>query len=260
MGDRTNISWTDKTWNPWYGCRKVSAGCKNCYMFRDMKHYGKDPNTIQRARTTFNAPLKWKDPAKVFTCSWSDFFIEEADAWRDEAWDIIRKTPHLTYQICTKRPERIAEHLPGDWGNGYPNVWMGATTENQEELERRVFILLKVPAYIHWLSIEPLLGAMDISKVAMCEWYASELIEPRRGTIGGKAMPAARLRPRIDWVVVGGESGPDFRPMELDWARSIHDQCKEAGVAFFYKQDSGTKPGSNAKLDGVEYHEFPQLT
>lgn len=256
--NKTAIAWTDATWNPWYGCRKVSAGCKNCYMFRDMGRYGKDPNIVQRSRTTFNAPLRWKEPAKVFTCSWSDFFIEEADSWRGEAWEIIKKTPHLTYQICTKRPERIAAHLPSDWGTGYPNVWMGATAENQEQLDGRVFFLLKVPAPVHWLSIEPMLGPVDLSKVAMCEWYAGGLIEPRPGTIGGKAMPAARLRPRIDWVIVGGESGPGYRLMDLDWARSIRDQCQSAGVAYFFKQESGPRPGTNAILDGKEWHEFPK--
>src|SRR3990172_2238186 len=107
VGEKTAIAWTDKTWNPWMGCHKVSAGCKACYMYRDMPRYGKDPTVVQRSKTTFADPLKWPDPAKVFSCSWSDFWIEEADPWRTEAWSIIRRTPHLTYQILTKRPARI---------------------------------------------------------------------------------------------------------------------------------------------------------
>ena len=107
MGNKTGIEWCTSTWNPWRGCHKLRAGCKNCYMFREQNQYGHDPNIVVRSKTTFNDPLKWKEPAKVFVNSWSDFFIEEADPWRDEAWDIMRRTPHLTYQILTKRPENI---------------------------------------------------------------------------------------------------------------------------------------------------------
>ena len=132
MAERTGIAWTDATWNCWQGCHKVSTGCKNCYMFADKKRYGQNPDVVTRSTVaTFNAPLKWaKNREKyghinrVFPCSWSDFFIEEAEAWRAEAWAIIRQTPNLIYQICTKRPERIAACLPADWGTGYPNVWL----------------------------------------------------------------------------------------------------------------------------------------
>src|SRR6266498_5551388 len=123
MGETTGIAWTQRTWNPWHGCHKVSAGCKNCYMFREKRQYGQDPDVVVRSKTTFNAPLKWKDSALVFTCSWSDWFIEEADPWRDEAWDVIRRTPHLTYQILTKRIERASSCLPKDWP--LKNVWLG---------------------------------------------------------------------------------------------------------------------------------------
>ncbi len=131
MGEITGIGWTDATWNPWYGCSKVSPGCAHCYMFRDMKRYGSDPEVVTRSKTKFDEPRKWKTPRRVFTCSWSDWFHEGADAWRAEAWAIVRDTPHLTYQILTKRPERIADHLPPDWGEGYPNVWLGTSVENQ---------------------------------------------------------------------------------------------------------------------------------
>src|SRR3990167_11527130 len=111
MSDKTHINWTEATWNPWHGCIKVSPGCKNCYMYREKNRYGQDPAVVVRSKpATFNAPLKWKEPARVFTCSWSDFFIKQADPWRDEAWDIIYQTPHLTYLILTKRPERIEAH------------------------------------------------------------------------------------------------------------------------------------------------------
>jgi protein gp37 len=145
MGETTGIAWADRTWNPWHGCLKVSPGCKLCYMYREKKQYGQNPMLVQRSKTKFNEPLKWNS-GRVFTCSWSDFFIEEADAWRPEAWEIIRKTPQLTYQILTKRPERIAAHLPADWGDGYSNVWLGVSVESQKYANERIPLLLKTPA------------------------------------------------------------------------------------------------------------------
>src|SRR5215472_9745754 len=128
MGGATGIEWTDATWNPWMGCRKVSPACAHCYMFSDQRRYGHDPGVIRRSKTTFDAPLRWPTEEKlVFTCSWSDWFIEDADEWRPEAWEVIRQTPHLTYQILTKRPELIADRLPADWGRGWPNVWLGVS-------------------------------------------------------------------------------------------------------------------------------------
>lgn len=116
MGTRTGISWTDATWNPWQGCHKVSQGCKNCYMYAEKTRYGQQPATVLRSQPhTFNMPLRLKDPQRVFTCSWSDFFLEEADPWRDEAFAIMALTPHLTYQVLTKRPEQMYEYLMGKY-------------------------------------------------------------------------------------------------------------------------------------------------
>src|SRR5690349_7168633 len=123
MADKTKIQWADSTVNFWHGCHKVSEGCKFCYMFRDKQRYGQDPEIVVRAKAaSFDKALHWKDPRRIFTCSWSDFFIEDADAWRADAWEIIRHTPQPTWLILTKRPERIAECLPPDWGAGYKNV------------------------------------------------------------------------------------------------------------------------------------------
>src|SRR3990172_880901 len=207
MGKTTGIEWTDATWNPWYGCHKVSQGCKNCFMFREQKQYRRDPNIVQRSKTRFDDPLKWEkemtatgappegETRRIFTCSWSDWFIEEADPWRAEAWDIIRRTPHLTYQILTKRPENIPVGLPNDWGHGYPNVWIGVSEEDQPNANKRVSILVNVPAVIHFVSAEPLLGF-----TSYLPWLS-----------------------KLDWIIVGGESGPNYRPMDLAWARSIRD-------------------------------------
>ena len=220
MGEKSKIQWTGNTYNPWHGCQKVSAGCKFCYMFRDKERYGQDPTIVMRSKTNFNAPLRWKEPGLVFTCSWSDWFIEAADAWRDEAWAIIKATPHLTYQILTKRPERIADHLPADWGTGYPNVWLGVSVENQATADFRIPILASVPAVVRFLSMEPLLGPVDLTLSFNKNYWAE-------GIIG--------------WVIVGGESGNDtgkyrYRAMSLEWLNSIITQCYRFGVPLFIKQ------------------------
>lgn len=218
MGKNSLIEWTDHTWNPWQGCKKVSPGCKNCYMYRDKRRYGQQPKMIVRSsRATFNKPLKWTDPALVFTCSWSDFFIEEADGWRDDAWDIIRRTPHLTYQILTKRPELIKDRLPDDWGNGWPNVWLGISIETEDYLWRLVS-LEDIPTVVRFVSYEPALGPVNFYPYS----------------------------PIIDWIISGGESGPNYRPANPDWFRQVRDDCQKYGMAYFHKQNGG-----NRKIDGV---------
>lgn len=204
MGEQTAIAWTNKTWNPWHGCRKVSPGCKFCYMYTEKIRYGQNPEIPVRSKTTFNAPLKWKEPSMVFTCSWSDWFIEEADAWRDEARGIITKTRHLTYQILTKRIERAARFLPivPD-----PNVWLGVSVEDRKYGLPRIDILRTLQARIRFLSIEPQLE--DLGEINL------------QG---------------IHWVIIGGESGNSARPFNIEWARDIVAQCKAAGVPVFVKQ------------------------
>lgn len=244
MGDRTTIHWTQKTWNPWQGCIKVSPGCKNCYMYRDMTRYGKNPRDVRRSSdATFNAPRKWHDPAMVFTCSWSDFFIEEADDWRNDAYDVIWDTQHLTYQVLTKRPERLREMLPIDWNDaenrhGWQHVWLGTSVETQDYAVRMDY-LLRVDASVLFLSAEPLLGPLDIREYLRAE--------------GG-----------LSWVIVGGESGPDYRPMDLDWARRIRDDCAEYGVPFFFKQVGGNRKIDGVwggdLLDGVQHYNWPTPT
>ena len=227
MALNSGIEWTDHTWNPWQGCHKVSDGCVNCYMEREKRRYGQDPSVVVRSKdVTFNSPLKWKDPARVFTCSWSDFFIEEADAWRSEAWDIMRLTPHLTYLILTKRIERAAERLPADWP--WEHVWLGATIEDQSVAAHRLDHLHRVPGH-HFISCEPLLGPLNLRRL---EWPTE-----------------IRHYGRTEWVIAGPETGPIARPMEEDWARDLMLHCKSAGVPFFLKK--GT-------IDGVQYREIPE--
>jgi protein gp37 len=217
MGANSAIEWTDATWNPWQGCLKVSPGCKQCYMYRDKERYGQDPKVVVRSKpVTFSSPLKWAESQKVFTCSWSDFFIEQADNWRDDAWDIIRRTPHLTYQVLTKRPENIKDRLPEDWGNGWPNVWLGVSVESKKYTWRLEALDL-IPARVKFVSYEPALEYVDFTT-----W------------------------PFLDWVISGGESGYNPRPASLDWFRQVRDDCLKNGVAFFHKQHGG-----KAKIDGV---------
>lgn len=234
MSETTGIAWTEATWNPWYGCTKVSPGCAHCYMFREQIRYGRDPEVVTRSKTKFRDPVRWAEPKLIFTCSWSDWFHEAADAWRDEAWDVIRATPRHTYQILTKRPERIAAHLPKDWGNGWANVWLGVSVENARWLER-TDTLGRIPAAVRFISAEPLLGPLH----------------------GVGARLAAN---RIAWVIAGGESGPEHRRCDEDWLREIRNACKTHSVAFFLKQLGGwpdARAHDKAVLDGFTYTEMP---
>ena len=214
MVRKSKIEWTEVTWNPWHGCKKVSEGCKYCYMYRGKEQYKQNPMIVQKSKTRFNAPLKWHIPTVIFTCSWSDFFIEEADEWRKEAWDIIRRTPYHTYQILTKRPHRALECLPEDWGEGYKNVWLGVSVENEARFWERVPQLRKIPAQTKFLSIEPLIERIEIE--------VSEM-------------------ETIDWVIIGGESGNDngkwkYRECKLEWIESIVRELSDTTIAVFVKQ------------------------
>ncbi len=234
MGKETKISWTNKTHNFWYGCRKVSAGCKSCYAERDMKRFGKDFNIVTKAKG-FISPLMWKEPSMVFVNSWSDFFIEEADPWRDEAWDIIRRTPHLTYQILTKRVENIPDRLPDDWGEGWDNIWLGVSIESLEYVPRS-FALIDIPAQVRFISAEPLIEYL--------------------------CLPGLLPLNKIHWIIVGGESGPGCRPMDLQWARELLIDCKYHGVAFFMKQLGGhpdRREDINQFPEDLRIQEFPDV-
>jgi protein gp37 len=195
-------------------------------MYRDKTRYGQDPSDVVRGKTTFDLPRKWKEPKLIFTCSWSDFFIADADSWRPEAWDIIRSTQRHSYQILTKRPERIADHLPKDWP--LPNVWLGVSVENPR-FYHRIAILRKIPAAVRFLSLEPLLAPM----------------------------PGLPLED-ISWVIVGGESGPHSRPMHAEWVCDIRNQCLDAGIPFFFKQWGGIRKDITGRtLEGRTWNEMP---
>lgn len=236
----SHIQWTDSTVNFWTGCHKVSDGCKFCYMYRDKHKYGQDPTTVKRTSdATFKQALKWEKGKKIFTCSWSDFFIEDADLWRKDAWDIIRQTPQHSWQILTKRPERILQCLPDDWGDGWDNVWLGVSVENQKYMHR-IEELASIPAKTRFISAEPLLGELDFSNYA----------------------DALKL---FHWCIVGGESGNDngiwkYRPCELEWVERIIKDLKDTDVAIFIKQ-MGTSLSKKMRLKdrhGGEIEEWPE--
>ena len=240
MGVKTGIQWTDATWNPWVGCLKVSPGCKNCYMYRDQERFGKDPRDIHRtAKATFQAPLNWKEAKRVFTCSFSDFFIEQADEWRPDAWKIIKDTPHLTYQILTKRVRNIEDRLPKDWGSGYRNVWLGVSVES-ESYAWRLAYLQGIPAWKRFVSYEPALGEVD--------WEAW-------------LQPPIEKYEQIDWVISGGESGPNFREAKMAWFDKLATVCKRYGIPHFHTQHGGTKKEDGAfggyKIYGETHRAFP---
>jgi protein gp37 len=219
MGATTHITWCDATWNPWRGCIKVSPGCTHCYMYDWHRRYRQDGRTVRRASpATFNAPLSrgWRAPRHVFSASLSDFFLEEADAWRPDAWDVIRRTPQHRYLLLTKRPERIADHLPNGWP--WPHVWLGASVETPAYLWR-ADVLRTIPAAGRFLSCEPLLE--DLGPV----------------NLDG-----------ISWVIIGGESGPAHRPMAAAWVASLVRQCRSAGAACFVKQGAGRRAGRQGDL------------
>lgn len=229
MAGTSGIEWTEATWNPWHGCEKVSPGCAHCYMFREKRRYGQDPSIVVKSRTTFDAPIRWRAPRMIFTCSWSDYFIEEADDWRHDAWEVIRATPRHTYQVLTKRPERILSHIPNHWP--LKNVWLGVSVENPR-FYGRIAQLIRIPASIRFLSLEPLLAPMSSI--------------PLDG---------------ISWVIVGGESGPNCRPMQAEWVREIRDQCAHAQIPFFFKQWGGTRKDiAGRKLDGKLWNGMPRLS
>jgi protein gp37 len=234
MGKKTGIAWTGSTWNPWYGCEMIDPGCDNCYMFRDMRRFGKDPEVVQRSKTTFDLPLRWKTPKLIFTCSWSDWFHKDADEWRDEAWDIVRKTPHHTYQILTKRHGRIKDHLPPDWP--LKNVWLGVSGSENEGFHRRAAALRDVPGdFIRFMSAEPLVGCVGVTPEQLIDY-------------------------KLDWMIVGGESGKINRPMSIQWVRDLQWACDKAGVPFFLKQLGGypnKRAEDQAVLDGQTYTEMP---
>jgi protein gp37 len=236
MPTKSNIEWTEMTWNPVTGCTKISQGCKNCYAERMAKRL--TAMGSQRYANGFqvtlhpdllDAPRRWRQPRVVFVNSMSDLFHEDVPLpYIQRVFDTMRECAQHTFQVLTKRSERLAEcapHLP--WPR---NVWMGVSVEDARVI-RRIVDLQAVPASVRFLSLEPLIGPLE------------EL--PLRG---------------IHWVIVGGESGPRARPVRKEWVGSIFRQCRAARVPFFFKQWGGIRKDlTGRELDGRTYNEMPRL-
>ncbi len=243
MGELSKIEWCDHTFNPWIGCQKISAGCDNCYAENMMDRrfgrveWGPHGERKRTSEANWRTPYKWVREAngrrpRVFCASLADVFDNKVpEEWRTELWFLISLTPELDWLLLTKRPENIAKMLPADWGNGWPNVWLGTTCEDQKAYLRRYPVLAEIPANVHFISYEPAIGPLAINL----------------------ACPPV-LAP--DWIICGGESGNGARLMEEWWARNLRDDCEAAGIAFFMKQMTGKAPIP----DDLMVRQFPQPT
>ena len=240
MGDKSSIEWTDATWNPITGCTKVSAGCKHCYVERDWArlsanpktvYYGRPFTTVQYHHERLGQPLQWKKPRRIFVNSMSDLFHNEVNlAEISRVFYVMQTADWHQYQVLTKRAKRMRYAITALLNHSLiktppAHLWLGVSVEDQDTANERIQDLLHTPATVRFLSIEPLLGPVKLP------WL---LDETGRRQIGAQ--------PGIRWVIVGGESGPNARPMDPDWARSLRDQCKAAGVAFFMKQMARKTP------------------
>lgn len=266
MGEQTAIAWTDHTFNPWMGCTKVSPACDHCYAEALGKRtgrvqWGDDAERVVTSDAYWRNPLKWDAQAadagmsaRVFCASMADVFEDRPELIepRRRLFDLIERTPHLTWQLLTKRPENVMRLAPQWWtypdggrpGSLWPaHVWVGTTIEDQQRANERIPHLARVPAPVRFVSCEPVLGPIDLRE----PW-----IVPEHAPMGDGI-------DFIDWVICGGESGGHHRPLDLEHARSLRDQCREARVAFFFKQVGGRTPTAGGDLlDGVQHKNFPK--
>lgn len=254
MAEKSGISWTHSTWNPWLGCDKVAPECAKCYIDRMLRKQHRKPWGTLYLTKTWSDPAKWQrempsnKARRVFTCSESDFFHVKADTWRPQAWDVIRDTPNLIYLILTKRPERIARHLPPDWP--YRNVWLGVSTGCQQTLNK-MDTLRRIPIHaeaVRFISSEPLLESL----------------------VPGINMDG------FGWVIAGGESGSgdeyhwnhalnwrkEFstggrRYMAVKWAEELRDECLRRGIPFLFKQATAGTDGRGSNLLGRIWQQYP---
>lgn len=295
MAQDTNIEWTDKSWNFLRGCSRVSEGCRNCYAERTAIRFAKPGEAyhglvqstpggpkwtgkVEFFEHILLEPLKWRKPCRVFVNSMSDLFHENVtDEMLDKAFAVMALTPQHTYQILTKRPERMREYFANPFDRldaigsackasfgktligdpvglcsipdsvyvdelPLPNVWLGVSVEDQKAAKERIPLLLKTPAAVRWVSAEPLLGPIDFT----LRWGGQDKRDSYGNLYWGTMPTLSGLGGNtLDWIVVGGESGPGARPFDIQWARDIIAQCKAADVPVFVKQ-LGAQPESIA--------------
>ncbi len=270
MAETSKISWTHATFNPWWGCHKVSPACDACYAERDSQRFapglwGKDAPRRFFGDKHWNEPLRWNrkaqkegKPFRVFCASMADVFEDrrDLDEHRERLWALIEATPFLTWLILTKRPENMLKMAPRRWAVAWPsNIWAMTTAEDQKNYDRRVKYLARVPATVRGLSLEPLVGRIDLR-------LDKSLL--------GLDAPLGEL---IHWVITGGESGPTARPVPAEWFQYLRDQSLAAGIPFHFKQwgewecaglDDGQpifhwvgKKAAGRLLDGREWNQYP---
>lgn len=263
MAQDSKIEWTHHTFNPWIGCTRVSPACDHCYAETWSKRY----NTVEwgagkprklTSESNWQQPIKWNAIAekngirfRVFCASLADVFDNEVDsAWQDRLFSLIEKTPHLDWLLLTKRIGNARTRLPIDWGKGWPNVWLGISVVTQAEADRDIPKLAAIPAKVRFLSMEPLLEPIDLRSLKVAH----------------DGRMNAFLHDRINWVIVGGESGTGARAMKKEWAESLRDQCKEFNIPFHFKQwgeydETGTHVGKKKAgrlLDGRAWDGYPK--
>ncbi len=240
-------------WNPWHGCRKCSEGCQNCYMYFLDSLRDKNGADIYRTKAGFRYPLqkdragnyKVKSGMMIHVCMTSDFFLEDADPWRDEAWEIIRQRPDVAFFLLTKRPQRIADHLPAGWGDGWKNVMLNVTCENQRRADERIPILLDLPFKHKGIMCAPFIGPVSI--------------------------PAYLDTGQIEQVLCDGENYTGARPCHYEWVKALRDECAERDVTFIfcgtgwrfvkdgrlYKLEASGLQSQQAKKSGLTYRGKP---
>ena len=225
-------------WNPWHGCIKCSEGCKNCYVYHSDRLRGKNAAEVYKTKTGFKYPLS-KDRKKQYkiqsgemlsVCMTSDFFLEEADDWRDEAWDIMRKRCDVVFLLLTKRPERIRKCLPEDWGDGWENIFLNVTCETQRRADERLPLLLELPFKRKGLYCAPLLEAVTI----------------------GKYLDSGQ----IEQVACGGENYGGARPCDFDWVKALREECASRDITFCFMETGTTfiKDGREYKIESKRLH------
>lgn len=285
MSDKTGIEWTNATWNPLRGCRRVSEGCRNCYAERVAARFSgpgqpyeglakmtpsgpRWTGTVRLVPELLDQPLRWNKPRMIFVNSMSDLFHENVPfEFIARVFAVMGMAQWHTFQVLTKRPSRMLEFMgslrgghvldvpreAGDelWGSyllPLRNVWLGVSVEDQAAADERIPLLLKTPAAVRWISAEPLLGPVDLRSIRLADGGCLDALQ------GIDTAYQCHYAGKLNWVVVGGESGPNARPMHPDWARSLRDQCVAARVPYFFKQWGEFLPRIGmSHLDKVEF-------
>jgi len=254
MAEETGIEWTDSTFNPWWGCTKISPACDHCYAADlDNRTGGDHWGNVPRRRTSeknWNEPRRWQRKAaefaakhgrrrRVFCASMADVFDNQVPSeWRDDLWALIRDCPDMDWLLLTKRPQNIGKMLPAFWDQVKGHVWLGTTVEDQQRADLNIPHLLKYDSAVRFVSCEPLLSPIDIGRYmhdSTCSGFADGICscsEPREV--------------HLDWVIAGGESGAQARPSSPEWFRDLRDQCETASVPFLFKQWGEWAPGECA--------------